>query len=192
MFSLKEFSSLNGVRFSIPKLTLNYVDDLVRSANRGDKSSAFALLRVARTTSPSHTVPVEAHVSFGAGANGVVTVTSDVAWAEGNNFTVKVAIAAGANAALAASLVGKDITVTLGTTSDAGVADAAKNTALLVIGAINGIVGKSFTATKSGSGATAISTIVAKTNFIGGVDEVLSNEKKAWDIATTAVAGLFA
>jgi hypothetical protein len=65
------------------------------------------------------------------------------------------------------------------------------NTATLVAEAINGIVGKTFTATASGTGNTAITLDVEKKNFTGGVDGVFSDERRAWEFARDSLSVLF-
>jgi hypothetical protein len=191
-FKFKTYSELEGYKTSVPeKMTIDYITELIKATEKGDMKAAHSLAKIAKGTAPSYTAPVAAHIHIGSGDNGVVTVTADTAWAAGNNLTLQVAVAAGANAALAATFVGNDILVTLGTTSEAGTPDAAKNTATLVMGIINAISGKIFTATKSGSGATAIPAAVAKANLTGGVDEVLTLERTVYNLAVDKFAGNF-
>lgn len=191
-YKLREYSTLEGTIHSVSQnMTLDYVNELIKAANVGDKKSAHTLAKIARSDAPSYTAPVAAHIHIGSGDNGVVTVTADTAWVAGNSLTLEVKVATGANAALAATLVGNDILVTLGTTSEAGTPDAAKNTATLVMGAINAISGKTFTATKSGTGATAIPAAVAKANLAGGVSEVLTVARQVYNLAVAAVSTLF-
>ena len=98
--------------------------------------------------------------TIGAGADGVITIIDETATAK----EIEVVVAAGNSASLAAAHSDGVITVTLGT-DEAGAADAAKNTATLITAAINGIAAKTWTATASGTGATAISEAVAKKAF---------------------------
>lgn len=107
---------------------------------------------------------VSATVTIGSGTNGVVTITVDSPGTEGNSYTVSVVLAATINAAMSAVLVGTAITVTLGT-DGAGVADAAKNTAILIAAAISALTG--LTASASGTGATVVPVTVS-TAFTGG------------------------
>lgn len=190
-FSISKLSRLVGVLFSAPKPTLEYVNDLVKRANRGDEDSALTLCKIALKDSPAYVKAVAASTIIGSGENGVVTVTADAAWEVGNDLTIQVAVSAGENEALSATLTGNDILVTLGTGVVAGTVDDAKNTATLVKNAINAIEGKTFTAVVSGTGATAITTAVDKKSFAGGVDGVVSDEKVAWDIASEAIKDLF-
>jgi hypothetical protein len=188
-FKLKEYGRLEGHKTSIPEnMTLDYINELVKSASKGDEKSAVAIAKIAEGTAPDYTAPVAAHIHIGSGENGGVTVTAITAWEAGNNLTLQVAINAGANAALAATFVGNDILVTLGTGSSAGVVDAAKNTAVLVTAAINAISGKTFTAAKDGTGADSIPGVVAKANLTGGVDEVLTLEREIYNIAVAKLA----
>jgi hypothetical protein len=191
MFSIKKYFSVMGYLSYTPKFDLLTVHDLVTRAKNGSEEAAFNLYRIATSTAPAYTAPVNASKSIGSGDNGVVTVTANQAWEAGNDLTLQVAINAGANASLSATFVGNDILVTLGTGSSAGVVDPTKNTAILVAGAINAISGRIFTAIKSGTGATAIPGIVAKANFTGGVDEVLTEGRKAWNVASVLVQTLF-
>ena len=117
----------------------------------------------------AETVPQNAKyasTTIGAGDDGVVTITADEIGTGGNSYTVAVAVATGANAALAASISGTDITVTLGTTAVAGTADDTKNTATLIAAKITALAG--VTAVASGEGTTAISAAVTKKAFTGG------------------------
>lgn len=110
---------------------------------------------------------IAATASIGSGANGVVTITSVALGVIGNAYQVQVAIAGGASAALAVALVGSILTITLGT-DGASAADATKNTATLITAAINAL--DEFTATASGTGATALATASGPTSFTGGDD----------------------
>lgn len=96
--------------------------------------------------------------SIGAGADGVVTVVDATETA----LSIEVAAGTGANADLAATYSDGTITVTLGTNAESA-ADNAKNTATLVAGAINAIAAKTWTATASGTGATAFTIAIADT-----------------------------
>lgn len=134
-----------------------------------------------------------AHIHIGSGDNGVVTIAADTPGTAGNSLTLEVVVDAGANQPLKAELTGSDILVTLGTGSSAGVVDNAKNTAILVAAAINAIVAKTFTATKSGTGATAIPAAVTKANFTGGggattpiVRLALADDRVSWTHAPSA------
>ena len=112
--------------------------------------------------------PVNAKKSsttIGAGVDGVVTITSAVVGTEGNSISIQVALGVGVSVPLSAVLTGNDILVTLGT-DGASVLDATKNTALLIASAISALT--VVVATKSGSGATALGTIVAKKSLTGG------------------------
>lgn len=106
-----------------------------------------------------------ASATIGSGDNGVVTIVVDSVGTEGNDYTVAVVVADGINKALAASIVGTDITVTLGTDAS-GDADATKNTAKLIAEKISTIAG--VTATYSGTGATAITVAITKKSLAGG------------------------
>jgi hypothetical protein len=180
LYSLKDFYSLQGALFIAPeKLTLDYVNDAINRAYQGDEQSAHDVMKVAKYTAPEYVAPQKASISIGEGDNGVVTITSDLAWAKGNEFTLTVVAGDGT---LSATLDGSDITVTL---ADTG------STAELVAGAINAIEGKMFTAEFSGTGATKITDALAKTNFAGGVDAVLTEERQAYDRAVSVISSLF-
>jgi hypothetical protein len=191
MFSLKNNSIKIGTKFNTPKPTLDFVNELVKKASKGDECSAVTLYQISKMDAPSYTAPVAASTTIGAGDNGLITITANTAWLLGNNLTIEVVIDEGANASLAAELDGNDILVTLGTTASPGVPDNAKNTATLITAAINGITGKTFTAVASGSGATPLATTVEQKNFTGGVDEIRTEEKKAYDVAVAIISSLF-
>lgn len=110
---------------------------------------------------------VKASKAIGAGEDGVVTITADNYGTEGNDFTIEVVVAEGANANMTASITGKDIVVTLGTGADAGVVANAKNTAKLIATAIDTLAG--VTAVKSGTGATAFTEAIEKASLAGGL-----------------------
>ncbi len=109
---------------------------------------------------------VAAATTLGSGANGLVTITASVPGTAGNTLTVTVVLGSGNNIPLAAAIVGTAITVTLGT-DGSGVADATKNKAILVAGALNGLT--EVTAVYSGTGNTAIPVTAVK-SFSGGSD----------------------
>ena len=116
----------------------------------------------------AETTPVNAKAAsttIGSGDNGVVTITSDNIGTEGNSYTIAVTVSEATSAALAVDITGTDIAVTLGT-DGAGAADATKNTAELIAEAISALSGVS--ASYSGTGATAISSAVAKKSLAGG------------------------
>jgi len=165
---------------------------LRNKALKGDKDSAYTLYEISQRPAPSYTAPVKASTTIGSGDNGTVTVTADIAWEAGNDYTIEVVVDAGANAGMTAELTGNDILITLGTGASAGVVDNAKNTATLIETAINAIVGKGFTADASGTGASSITGAVTKKNFTGGVNEVMTTERKVWNLAVGAVSQLFA
>lgn len=107
----------------------------------------------------AETIPTnatKAKATIGSGDNGTVTITCDSVGTEGNNYEVAIVISEEANAAMSAEIVSNVITITLGTGSSAGVVDSAKNTATLIATAISAL--ESFTAVKSGTGASLIST----------------------------------
>lgn len=108
----------------------------------------------------------KASTTLGTGDNGVISITADAYGTSGNSFTVEVAIAEGANAAMEAELTGSDILVTLGTGVSAGVVDDTKNTAVLIAAAIAALDG--VTATKSGTGADSLTAAVTKKSLSGG------------------------
>ena len=98
--------------------------------------------------------------TIGSGTDGVVSVVDATKTA----LSIEVAVAEGANAALAAAYNDGTITVTLGTNAESTV-DNAKNTATLVAGAINAIAAKTWTATASGTGATVFTTAIPDTSL---------------------------
>ncbi len=108
----------------------------------------------------------KASATLGTGDNGTITITADAYGTAGNDFTIEVAVDAGANADMTAVLTGSDILVTLGTGASAGVVDNAKNTATLITAAIAALTG--VTATASGTGADSLTEAVAKDNLSGG------------------------
>ena len=103
--------------------------------------------------------------SFGAGANGVVSILTSVLGEEANDYTFEVVEGVGISIPLSAVLTGKDLVITLGT-DVAGVLDSAKNTALLIEAEIDLI--STFGAGHSGTGATSVAAAVAKANLTGG------------------------
>lgn len=95
--------------------------------------------------------------TIGSGDNGTIAIVDNTAEA----LSIKVVVAGTANASLSAAFASDVITVTLGT--DAGsAADDTKNTATLIAAAINGITDATWTATASGTGATAISAAITE------------------------------
>lgn len=98
--------------------------------------------------------------TIGSGDNGTITIVDNTAEA----LSIKVVVAGTANASLSAAFASDLITVTLGTNAESA-ADATKNTATLIVAAINGIADATWTATASGTGATAISAAVTKKSF---------------------------
>jgi len=95
--------------------------------------------------------------TIGSGDNGTITIVDNTA----ETLSIKVVVAGTANASLSASFASGVITVTLGTDASSA-ADATKNTATLIVAAINGIADATWTATASGTGATAISAAVTE------------------------------
>lgn len=98
--------------------------------------------------------------TIGSGDNGTITIVDNTA----ESLSVEVVVAGTANASLSAAFANSTITVTLGTDAESA-ADATKNTATLITAAINGIADATWVATKSGTGATAISAAVTKKSF---------------------------
>jgi hypothetical protein len=111
-----------------------------------------------------------ATADIGSGANGTVTVTADGANAgsAGNAFTIQVTSPAG-TAALAVGVAGSVVTVALAV--NAGVPDAAQNTATLIAAAVTAEAG--FTASASGTGSAALTGAEGPTSFTGGVTETI-------------------
>jgi len=107
----------------------------------------------------------KATIALGAGDNGVVTVSYDEYGVGGNSYSIEVVAGEGNDVALASELSGTKITVTLGT-GVAGALDDAKNTATLIATSITALDG--FTATASGTGATAFAEAIAEDSFEGG------------------------
>jgi hypothetical protein len=110
--------------------------------------------------------PTAASAFLGAGDNGVVTITVAEPGSGGNALTVEAVLAAVMDAPMSAALTGSKLTVTLGT-DGTGAAAPAKNTALLVAGAVEAL--PEFTALSSGTGATAV-PVTAERPFTGGDD----------------------
>ncbi|MFA6728940.1 MAG: hypothetical protein WCS17_12125 [Prevotella sp.] len=98
--------------------------------------------------------------TIGSGDNGTITIVDNTADA----LSIEVVVAGTANASLAAAFASGVITVTLGTDAESA-ADATKNTATLIAVAINGITDATWTATASGTGATAIAAAVTEKAF---------------------------
>lgn len=112
-----------------------------------------------------------ASVDIGSGDNGVVALIASDAGEAGNGLSVAVVLGVGNSLPLAVtSADGALITVTLGTTSG-GIADGAKNTAMLVAAALEALMFEGglmlSSATASGTGATAV-PVTAETDFTGG------------------------
>jgi hypothetical protein len=105
----------------------------------------------------------DATTTIGAGADGVVSVTAlnDIT----NSKKIEVVVGSGNNVAMSATFASGKLTVTLGTGSG-GAADATKNTAVLIATAIDALA--EFTASASGTGATAISSAVTEKAFTAG------------------------
>ena len=140
----------------------------VKTTASVNASLAAILTQKAIAVTLGTTPAISATATIGSGQNGVVTASVDAAGVGGNDYTIEVVVGAGENAPLSAVLTGlggKEISVTLGT-DGSGVADAAKNTATLVAAAITALEG--VTATASGTGATALTTVVTEKAFTGG------------------------
>lgn len=104
-----------------------------------------------------------ANTTIGAGADGIVTVNVDaIDETDANGYTIKVVEGVGLNVPMAATLVGKDVEVTLGT-DGAGALNPTLNTAELISIKIGGLTG--LTSYFSGTGADPIIAAVAKKNF---------------------------
>ena len=108
---------------------------------------------------------VKASINIGAGADGVITMHSDLVGTEGNDFTITVSDGGANDCAMSASILGTDITVILGKTVAA--LAPTKNTAILVGAAINAL--ESVNAVYSGTGATSLAIAIATANFTGGI-----------------------
>lgn len=101
-------------------------------------------------------------IAIGSGDNGTITIVDLTK----TSLSIKAVLGQGNDVALSAAYADGLITITLGT-NGSGVADATKNTATLIAAALNAIEGKTWTATASGTGATAISAVIAETAFAG-------------------------
>lgn len=101
----------------------------------------------------------------GTTTNGHIDIVADAYGSDGNDFTIEVAVASGNNKAMACTLTGTDILVTLGT-GEAGAVDDTKNTATLITAELNKLDG--ITATKDGTGAVALTTAETKADFTAG------------------------
>ena len=99
-------------------------------------------------------------IDIGSGDNGTITIVDRTKTA----LSIKAVLGSGNDVPLSAAYANGVITVTLGT-GGAGAADNAKNTATLIAAAINGISDKTWTATASGTGATAIAAAITETAF---------------------------
>lgn len=98
--------------------------------------------------------------TIGAGANGVITIKDKTK----TSLKIVVSVAETGSAALAATYADGTISIVLGTDATPA-ADATKNTAVLITAAINGITSKTWTATYSGDGSTAIGEAIASKDF---------------------------
>lgn len=114
-----------------------------------------------------------ASATIGTGDNGSVVITADDAGDAGNDFTVEVVDGVGLDQALDASIVGSDITVTLGT-DGSGDPDPTKNTATLIAAAVAALTG--VTAAATGTGVDDIDTAEGPTQFTGGADGSATNQ----------------
>lgn len=188
-FSLNGLGRLVGCKFNSPMPEINYVTDLLNRARYGDATSAYTLYEIAHRTTP--TLKAKASVTIGSGESGCATVIANDYGVGGNEFTIQVAINAGVNKPLSVMVTDTDILVILGTGSQAGVVDNAKNTAKKVAQSIGVIDGTPFYISYSGTGETAITDELEKTNFSGGTDGYTAEEYAAWNIAVEAVAELF-
>jgi hypothetical protein len=117
----------------------------------------------------AESVPTNAHkatATLGEGENGVITITYNTLGTEGNDLELAVVVADGNSKPLAAAFANGVLTITLAT-DDNGAADVTKNTAALIATKVSTVSG--FTATKSGTGETAISTATTENiAFTGG------------------------
>ena len=104
----------------------------------------------------TESTPTNYHVTsaeIGSGDNGTITIYADNLVS--TDTVIEINLASEVSADMEAVYSSGKITITLGTGSG-GLADDTKNTAILIASAISEIEG--FTATFSGTGATAIST----------------------------------
>lgn len=107
---------------------------------------------------------ISATATLGSTTNGKVVVTVDLQGTEGNSYTIAVIAGVGNNVPLSASVIGTDITVTLGTNSG-GALDSTKNTAILVATVVNNLINVS--AAYSGDGSDVVAPIT-RFSFSGG------------------------
>jgi len=105
----------------------------------------------------------DASTTIGSGTDGVVTVKAV------NDITatknIAAVVGAGANVSMSVTFASGTLTVTLGT-DGVSAADATKNTAILIAEAIDAL--PDFSATYSGTGATAISAAITSKAFTAG------------------------
>lgn len=105
----------------------------------------------------------ESSATFGEGTNGVITVNAidDIT----DDKSIEVVVGSGASKPLSVAFANDTLTITLATNASSA-ADDTKNTAKLIAEAISKVDG--FSATFSGTGATAISLAVTKKSFTAG------------------------
>lgn len=112
-----------------------------------------------------------ASAQIGEGTNGVVTITAEAPGAVGDEYSVEVVVPTEVEEAtdLAVELNGKKVIITLAVDAE-GTPDDTKNTAVLIVTAINdkddGIAG--FTAEASGDGSGVFQAAVEEVKFTGG------------------------
>jgi len=162
-------------------------DAIVLSATDGGTFGNGITIAVVVPTNPNSTLSVvktgldivvntatdegdAATVAIGTGTNGVVTITQATAGTQGNAWDVIVIAPLTINSSLAVSLsfahARPRLVITLGT-DGAGDPDNTKNTATLIAAAVDALAG--FTATASGTGASAVAAQAAEA-FAGGGD----------------------
>ncbi|HET6423297.1 MAG TPA: hypothetical protein VFG20_06415, partial [Planctomycetaceae bacterium] len=155
------------------------------SAQSSSAVTAVAATRTATTVTASAAVAASRTFNAAAGGTGTVTVAADTAGTGGNAIQVVFADPGANSSALSASLSGNVITVNLATDAG-GLLDATANTADLVRDAINGIAGKTFTATSNnGTGGFAAA---AAANLTGGAAAV-AQEQITFTADTANAAG---
>ena len=133
-------------------------------------SSYIKRIRDSLSNGPGY---ASASLALGSGTSAFV-ITAREAGAAGNNITVQVTVPGGTSG-LAVSVSGTAITIALGVS--AGVAQAAQNTATLIVAAINAsaTVSALVEAALVGSGAGSLSVASGPTALSGGVTGAAAN-----------------
>lgn len=150
---LKEFNTNGSFKRYVQDSAL--LDDLKQNRAKAIRFRFYSDALVA-------TAAGAASAQFGAGANGVVTVTADTAGEAGNDYNL-IKFALNTVDAISASISGNTITLLLATT-------AATNTATAIAAAIAALSGVGASASGTGASLITISHNIVTLNLSGGYD----------------------